>query len=570
MKIILTQKSSGTAAGAHEWTADAPTTLRIGRAPDCDLVLNDPLISPHHSLLTWVPGTLFIEDLESINGTYVNDRRVREKTQIKPADHVSLPGYTLAVEWDPAPAGSAAAAAPAPPRNTRALMRLRLLLILMLLVLMALGFGVLKMRAARAAPAPGPAAPAAATPAPTPTLTPEQASIALKNQALSLAQQGTLAFFNGDVVGAARLFNQSLAMGGPSSSREYLDMICDKNLPFMLRRAYDYLANSDYANAGQMVANMMVINSNATEVQEFEDLLAGQQAYDQAGLLIDQGRFEEARALLVPVRILRDADRLARLRFIDQVLGFQAGYQAVLDKANALDWPSALAGLDTLQQVTGLAAVWQDRLGSCRQAVLLAQSFQAAVTQELCAAVISLGPPLLTNVALASCAGFNGYVSASLADLRARLAPQAADLARQAQAQLAAGAAADAAGNPAAAWQARAAARGLLMQVEFVAPTPAGAARLAGLAADIATQARTGYQTAYVQFRTGNYTAARDLIRQTQALLIPGDPLAGELQALDAALPAAGPSPAGPPSLASQLDLVPSAAPAADPSNVGN
>ncbi|MFC6931234.1 ATP-binding cassette domain-containing protein [Actinomadura yumaensis] len=55
----------------------APRALRIGRAPDNDVVLSDLVVSRHHAeLRTLGPGQREIVDLGSHNGTYVNGVRV--------------------------------------------------------------------------------------------------------------------------------------------------------------------------------------------------------------------------------------------------------------------------------------------------------------------------------------------------------------------------------------------------------------------------------------------------------------------------------------------------------------
>ena len=49
----------------------------IGRAPDNDVVLDHPTVSNHHARLSWKSGALFVEDLSSVNGTYVDGERVQ-------------------------------------------------------------------------------------------------------------------------------------------------------------------------------------------------------------------------------------------------------------------------------------------------------------------------------------------------------------------------------------------------------------------------------------------------------------------------------------------------------------
>ena len=70
---------------AHVGRADQPGeperpppagTLRIGRAPDNDIVVSDPGVSRHHAELRYVAGAYRIVDLDSANGTFVNGQRV--------------------------------------------------------------------------------------------------------------------------------------------------------------------------------------------------------------------------------------------------------------------------------------------------------------------------------------------------------------------------------------------------------------------------------------------------------------------------------------------------------------
>ena len=48
--------------------------LSVGRAPDCDLVLDDPSVSKRHATLRWSDRSraCTLEDLRSTNGTYLN------------------------------------------------------------------------------------------------------------------------------------------------------------------------------------------------------------------------------------------------------------------------------------------------------------------------------------------------------------------------------------------------------------------------------------------------------------------------------------------------------------------
>jgi cytochrome P450 / NADPH-cytochrome P450 reductase len=52
------------------------TTLRIGRAPDNDIVVSDPGVSRYHAEMRNVAGAYSIADLDSSNGVFVNGQRV--------------------------------------------------------------------------------------------------------------------------------------------------------------------------------------------------------------------------------------------------------------------------------------------------------------------------------------------------------------------------------------------------------------------------------------------------------------------------------------------------------------
>ncbi len=77
----------------------------IGRAPECDLPLDLPMISGRH-LRVWREGTLTrIEDLGSVNGTFINGRRIDGATTVGAGDLVSLGSYTIRLAVQ-APAGT--------------------------------------------------------------------------------------------------------------------------------------------------------------------------------------------------------------------------------------------------------------------------------------------------------------------------------------------------------------------------------------------------------------------------------------------------------------------------------
>lgn len=54
----------------------------MGTAADCDIVLPDKYMSSRHAVLRHEEGTFVLVDLDSTNGTFVNDRRVSKEELI--------------------------------------------------------------------------------------------------------------------------------------------------------------------------------------------------------------------------------------------------------------------------------------------------------------------------------------------------------------------------------------------------------------------------------------------------------------------------------------------------------
>jgi DNA-binding CsgD family transcriptional regulator len=62
----------------------------MGRAADCDVVLNGGLISRHHARLDVCPEGLMIDDLGSRNGVLVNQQKIKGSTVLCHGDVVSI------------------------------------------------------------------------------------------------------------------------------------------------------------------------------------------------------------------------------------------------------------------------------------------------------------------------------------------------------------------------------------------------------------------------------------------------------------------------------------------------
>jgi sigma-B regulation protein RsbU (phosphoserine phosphatase) len=54
----------------------------IGRHPDCDVPIDDGSVSRHHAQVTLEEGQYFVQDLNSRNGTYLNNQQINQPTRL--------------------------------------------------------------------------------------------------------------------------------------------------------------------------------------------------------------------------------------------------------------------------------------------------------------------------------------------------------------------------------------------------------------------------------------------------------------------------------------------------------
>jgi len=88
----LVIRAGGGRAGEHLPLTSARET--IGRAPDSDLFLDDITVSREHALIERAPDGLYISDLESLNGTYVNRGRIT-RYRLADGDEVQIGKFKL-------------------------------------------------------------------------------------------------------------------------------------------------------------------------------------------------------------------------------------------------------------------------------------------------------------------------------------------------------------------------------------------------------------------------------------------------------------------------------------------
>jgi FHA domain/zinc-ribbon domain len=88
----LVVRSGGGRAGEHFLLEHERIT--VGRSPDCDIFLDDVTVSRRHALLKQADGGFLIEDQGSLNGTFLNRRRI-ESAPLEDGDEVQIGKYKL-------------------------------------------------------------------------------------------------------------------------------------------------------------------------------------------------------------------------------------------------------------------------------------------------------------------------------------------------------------------------------------------------------------------------------------------------------------------------------------------
>jgi pSer/pThr/pTyr-binding forkhead associated (FHA) protein len=88
----LVVRSGGGRAGEHFVPKGERTT--IGRSPECDIFLDDVTVSRHHAILQRTDTSFVIEDEGSLNGTFVNRRRI-ERAELADGDELQIGKYRL-------------------------------------------------------------------------------------------------------------------------------------------------------------------------------------------------------------------------------------------------------------------------------------------------------------------------------------------------------------------------------------------------------------------------------------------------------------------------------------------
>jgi pSer/pThr/pTyr-binding forkhead associated (FHA) protein len=98
MRYKLQIYNPATAAVEREWILQLPAT--VGRSPDADVSIGDDSISRRHcQFFLNANGALSVHDFDSMNGTYVDEQRIKKRVVLKPGDSVRVGSICLKLEW---------------------------------------------------------------------------------------------------------------------------------------------------------------------------------------------------------------------------------------------------------------------------------------------------------------------------------------------------------------------------------------------------------------------------------------------------------------------------------------
>ena len=84
-------------AAARGTVYDVGEEVTVGRAPGCGVALPDQAVSQLHARLYRRDGKLWLEDLGSTNGTWVNQKRISAPLAIRRGDRIQVGATVLEV-----------------------------------------------------------------------------------------------------------------------------------------------------------------------------------------------------------------------------------------------------------------------------------------------------------------------------------------------------------------------------------------------------------------------------------------------------------------------------------------
>lgn len=91
--LLIVNRGSG---DSNRFLIDADIT-NVGRHPESDIFLDDITVSRHHAKFVRSGGNLYLEDLGSLNGTYVNRTLLDGRTVLREGDEIQIGKYRATI-----------------------------------------------------------------------------------------------------------------------------------------------------------------------------------------------------------------------------------------------------------------------------------------------------------------------------------------------------------------------------------------------------------------------------------------------------------------------------------------
>jgi DNA-binding winged helix-turn-helix (wHTH) protein len=82
-------------AGQEPRRVELATSMKIGRAPDCDIILPSPFVSRHHATIQIDGESAFILEEGSQNGVFINGVRLSRSQVLRKGDEIVIADFEL-------------------------------------------------------------------------------------------------------------------------------------------------------------------------------------------------------------------------------------------------------------------------------------------------------------------------------------------------------------------------------------------------------------------------------------------------------------------------------------------
>lgn len=91
--LLIVNRGTG---NYNRFLIDADIT-NVGRHPESDIFLDDITVSRHHAKFVRSGGKLYLQDLGSLNGTYVNRALLDGRTVLREGDEIQIGKYRATI-----------------------------------------------------------------------------------------------------------------------------------------------------------------------------------------------------------------------------------------------------------------------------------------------------------------------------------------------------------------------------------------------------------------------------------------------------------------------------------------